>query len=329
MTTVDMTDPPIDHWRSASASSSSRQSCVTDEGYYSDDKPRISWATDDDVQDDHHDHQRHDTHDDTQQNQQHNYENKKKQSDREIPIIKSTRIIRITYTPTTYTLTFAIILLTLHILIKHPPPWTHTFPPIFNFFHFCFHITHLVAHTMEWLPLERHCVVYGTWLFWTGWLLGIFVFSQRLAIDLTHPTTSLFWLLMLERRNAWGILVWEYVGGLDQNLTPTPPATTLRWWQVGSFRLLAFRIWCLLGTGSFWGLLYITVAKLDGYSLLYLLQFRHIMQLLIVSALGGLMMIIYWSFWTFQYRGILWQKELRKGVVVWFSEGLAFAGDVE
>ncbi|KAI8089467.1 uncharacterized protein BX664DRAFT_333077 [Halteromyces radiatus] len=234
---------------------------------------------------------------------------------------------RITYTPTTYTLTLSIILLSLHILVTHPPPWAHTFPPVFVFFHFAFHITHLVAHLFGFLTLERHCVVYGTWLFWTGWLLGVFVFSQRLVIDLSHPTTTLFWLLMVERRNAWGILVWEYVGRLDQNLIPQ--AGVLRWWQVGSIRLLAFRIWCLLGTGSFWGLLYITLAKHDGYSLLYLLQFRHILQLLLVSAAGGLMMIIFWSFWTFQYRGILWQKELRKGVVVWYSEGLALAGDVE
>lgn len=148
-------------------------------------------------------------------------------------------------------------------------------------------------------------------------------------IDWTHPTTTLFWLLMFERRNAWGILVWEYVGRLDQNIQ-LDDNETMKWYQAGSIRLLAFRIWCLLGTGSFWGLLYLTIAKfIDGYSLLYLLQFRHILQLLFISAAGGLMMIIYWSFWTFQYRGILWQKELRKGIVVWYSDGLAFAGDVE
>ena len=35
-------DPPFNDWRS-SISSSSRQSYTTDEGYYSDDKQRISW----------------------------------------------------------------------------------------------------------------------------------------------------------------------------------------------------------------------------------------------------------------------------------------------
>ncbi|SAM01000.1 hypothetical protein [Absidia glauca] len=341
-------DSSFNDWRS-SVSSSSRQSYATDEGYHSDEKQRISWIneeldnsteqTEEQLDNDDDD----DDLIDTQQNEQQQEDEQPKQhgaseSDREIPILKSTRTIRITYTPITYTLTLTIIALSFHILITHPPPWAHTFPPVFVLFHFTFHITHLIAHLFGLLTLERHCVVYGTWLFWTGWLLGVFVFSQRLVIDLSHPTTTLFWLLMVERRNAWGILVWEYVGRLDQNLTPQPQPqhqgdddghVPLKWWQIGSIRLLAFRIWCLLGTGSFWGLLYIALAKHDGYSLLYLLQVRHIFQLLLVSVAGGLMMIIFWSFWTFQYRGILWQKELRKGIVVWYSEGLALAGDVE
>ncbi|KAI9302217.1 hypothetical protein BJ944DRAFT_185465 [Cunninghamella echinulata] len=352
-------DPPFNEWRS-SISSSSRQSYATDEGYYSDDKQRISWMQEDYFEEDNsinnHNASYHDSEvevEEIEQNDEeeeeekeqssdyhHHHHHHKKQSDREIPILKSTRTIRITYTPLTYTLSLMIVLLSFHILITHPLPWAQTFPPVFIIFHFLFHITHLMAHTFQWLTIERHCVVYGTWLFWTGWLLGNFVFSQRIVVDWTHPTTTLFWLLMFERRNAWGILVWEYVGRLDQNIIP--PSTSessgdnneqqqhMRWYQAGSIRLLAFRIWCLLGTGSFWGLLYLTLAKcFDGYSLLYLLQFRHILQLLFISAAGGLMMIIYWSFWTFQYRGILWQKELRKGIVVWYSDGLAFAGDVE
>ncbi|KAG0185869.1 hypothetical protein DFQ28_008648 [Apophysomyces sp. BC1034] len=136
---------------------------------------------------------------------------------------------------------------------------------------------------------------------------------------------------MLERRNSWGLIVWEFVSRLDQNIPPTTHLATkqLKLWQLGSFRLLAFRIWCLLGTGSFWGLLYITLAKRDGFTLVYLLQFSNIFRLLLVSAAGGLMMICFWSFWTFQYRGVLWRRELRKGVVVWYSEGVARAGDVE
>jgi hypothetical protein len=193
---------------------------------------------------------------------------------------------------------------------------------------------------LSWLQLERHCVVYGTWLYWTGWLLGILLFSERLAVNATHnsSTTILFWFLMLERRNAWGIIVWEFVSRLDQNLNSSSSTTTssgnletsrpLKLWELGSFRLLVFRIWCLLGTGSFWGLLYIGLAKLDGYAFKYLLQIHHIMKLLLVSTMGGFMMIIFWSFWTFQYKGVLWQKELRKGIIVWYSDGVAHAAEV-
>lgn len=145
---------------------------------------------------------------------------------------------------------------------------------------------------------------------------------------------------MLERRNAWGIIVWEFVSRLDQNLNSSSSTTTtspsenletsrpLKLWELGSFRLLVFRIWCLLGTGSFWGLLYIGLAKLDGYAFKYLLQIHHIMKLLLVSTMGGFMMIIFWSFWTFQYKGVLWQKELRKGIIVWYSDGVAHAAEV-
>ncbi|KAI8374895.1 hypothetical protein BD560DRAFT_393518 [Blakeslea trispora] len=129
---------------------------------------------------------------------------------------------------------------------------------------------------------------------------------------------------MLERRHAWGILVWEFVNQLDSKEEKRP----VRLWELGSFRLFVFRVWCLLGTGSFWGLVYIGLAKWDGYTLNYLFQVHHIIQLLLVSTIGGLMMIIFWSFWTFQYKGVLWQKELRKGIVVWCSEGVAYAAEM-
>lgn len=232
---------------------------------------------------------------------------------------------RISYNYLTYTLTFAIILLSLHILATHPRPWTHTFPPFFVTFHLAFHLTHLLAHWLQLPAIERHCVVYGTSLYWTGWLLGIFVFSERLTIDLTHPTTTLFWLLLVERRNAWGIIMWEFVSRLEADETTTKQT----YWQSGAFRLLAFRIWCLLGSGSAWGLVYIALAWTDGFTLAYLLRPLSVLKLLLVSSIAGTSMICFWSFWTFQYRGILWKRELRKGVVVWYSEGIARAGDVE
>ncbi|GAA5803350.1 hypothetical protein HPULCUR_008829 [Helicostylum pulchrum] len=294
-------DPlPRSSWR---PSSSSYDSCATDEGYHTDEKPPFN---------DHH-----------QQQQSSSFEN-------EIPILKSNRTIQISYSALTYTLTLSIILLSIHTIIHQPFPWAHTFPPIFTLFHLFFHTAHLSAHLFNWLLIERHCVVYGTWLYWTGWLLSALLFSQRLVVSVgfTHPTTILFWLLMLERRNAWGIIVWEYVSRLTMTTTAASQKKPLKLWELGSFRLLVFRIWCLLGTGSFWGLLYILLAKLDGFAFKYLLQVHHIMKLLLVSTVGGLMMIVFWSFWTFQYKGVLWQKELRKGVIVWYSEGVAHAAEV-
>ncbi|CAO3644576.1 unnamed protein product [Mucor fragilis] len=303
-------DPlPRTSWKPFSPTSS-YDSCITDEGYHTDEKPSY--------QNNHH-HQQH------------------SKNDNEIPILKSNRTIQISYSLLTYTLTLSIIVLSIHTILLQPFPWGHTFPPIFVLFHLFFHVAHLSAHMFSWLQLERQCVVYGTWLYWTGWLLGILLFSERLAVNVTHnaSTTILFWLLMLERRNAWGIIVWEFVSRLDQNLNSSSStgsnletARPLKLWELGSFRLLVFRTWCLLGTGSFWGLSYIGLAKLDGYAFKYLLQIHHIMKLLLVSTMGGFMMIIFWSFWTFQYKGVLWQKELRKGIIVWYSEGVAHAAEV-
>nr|CAG8672840.1 11565_t:CDS:2 [Entrophospora candida] len=40
-----------------------------------------------------------------------------------------------------------------------------------------------------------------------------------------------------------------------------------------------------------------------------------------VSIIAGVLMICWWSFWTFQIQGVLWKKELEEGVVVWSSDG--------
>ncbi|KAI9487501.1 MAG: hypothetical protein EXX96DRAFT_553500 [Benjaminiella poitrasii] len=285
---------------------SSYDSCITDEGYHTDERP-------------------------SPQNEQDRNNNS---HDKEIPILKSNQTIQIAYSFITYTLTCSIILLSMYTILQQPFPWAHTFPPVFVLFHLLFQVAHLSSHVMSWLTIERHCVVYGTWLYWTGWLLSVLLFSEKLAIEGTCWTTVLFWCLMLERRNAWGIIVWEFVSRLDQNLSNSAHHLTaettrpLKLWELGSFRLLIFRVWCLLSTGSFWGLLYIGLAKWDGYAFKYLLQFHHIMKLLLISTIGGLVMIIFWSFWTFQYKGVLWQKELRKGIIVWYSEGVAHAAKV-
>ncbi|KAI9281113.1 hypothetical protein BY458DRAFT_499616 [Sporodiniella umbellata] len=237
----------------------------------------------------------------------------------EIPIQKSSRSLQITYTKSTYTLTLSIVVLSALSIFCQPFPWTQTFPPIFNLFQLLFHLLHLHAHVYNWLHIERHCVVYGTWLYYTGWLLGKLLFSERLANhDYSYPTHALFWILMIERRNAWGMIVWEFMSRL-QNTSPD---------SLCNIRLFTFRLWCLLGTGSFWGCVYIGLASRDGFQFNYLLQLHHIIKLLWISGLGGLIMSVFWSFWTFQYKGVLWQKELREGIVVWCSEGVAHAAQV-
>ncbi|KAI7852623.1 hypothetical protein BDC45DRAFT_443593 [Circinella umbellata] len=168
-----------------------------------------------------------------------------------------------------------------------------------------------MAHWRQWLFIERYCIVYGTTLYWTGWLLGVFVFSERL--NYVDPTTPFFWLLLIERRHAWGLLQWEFSGQLESQKT----------------EFIVYRIWTLFGAGSVWGLIYIAMANMDGYPLHYLLRPYSVVKLLLVSALAGLVMICHWSFWTFQYRGVLWKRELREGIAVWCSEGVTRAGHVE
>ncbi|ORY96730.1 hypothetical protein BCR43DRAFT_492173 [Syncephalastrum racemosum] len=216
------------------------------------------------------------------------------------------------YNVKTLFLIVAILVLSFSSLLRHSRHAPYSFPPIFLVFHIAFHLIHTTAHYLQAPMIERRCVVYGTHAYWTGWCLGVCVFSERLAFF--DVPMALFWLLLFERRNAWGIIHWEFVGRLEED----------------SLRTLAYRTWCLLGCGSAWGLFYIALASyLDGFPLSYLLRPTAVAKLLLVSAFAGTSMICFWSFWTFQYRGVLWKREYRKGVVVWYSEGIARAGDVE
>ncbi|KAI8146132.1 hypothetical protein BJV82DRAFT_600625 [Fennellomyces sp. T-0311] len=197
---------------------------------------------------------------------------------------------------------------------------SHTFPPIFVLFHMLFHLSHLVAHLFGVISLERFCIVYGTSIYWTGWLIGMFVFrSERIPLDFTVVA---FWLLVLERRNAWGLVVWEFVSQLEDIAHNQAVAFG------NSIRLIAFRIWCIFGVGSAWALVYLPLAVRDGFVLASLLSPTNVIRLFFVSAVGGLGMICFWSFWTFQYRGVVWQREMRKGIAVWCSDGIARAADI-
>ncbi|KAI8579551.1 hypothetical protein K450DRAFT_241507 [Umbelopsis ramanniana AG] len=264
------------------------------------------------------------------------FDNDKRKWDREIPIMRSAESIRMSYTPITYLLT--ILAIVFHFTSLYSRSTNYTFPAVYEIYCIVFHTTHVFAHSLVHLRFERICVIYGSWLVWVGWVLGVMSFSERLPLDLAHPTIGFFGLLILERRNAWGIIMWEFVSRLDEfDSVPGRRARTKSWLlprtllsfsETGGFRVASYRIWCLLGCGSVWSLIYVPLAWSDGFSLFYLLHPWKILRVFILNVLAGVAMICFWSFWTFQYRGVVWRRELRKGVAVWYSEGLVRAGDV-
>ncbi|KAI9471409.1 hypothetical protein BDB00DRAFT_240157 [Zychaea mexicana] len=305
--------PPSFCYSIRSSISTSALSTFSDEGYHSDQKPSFSSTSSllgDLYQQQYQQHQQHEHYPEQQQkplpplpNDEEEEEEEQLKDDGDnhdastehddLPtLLQSTRIIRISYSPATYALISCIILLSLYTLTTITNK-EHTFPPFFIASNLVFHMTHLIAHWRQWLLIERYCIVYGTTLYWTGWLLGVFVFSERL--NYVDPTTPFFWALLLERRHAWGLLQWEFTSQLESYKT----------------EIIVYRIWTLLGAGSAWGLVYIAMANMDGYPLHYLLRPYSVAKLLLVSSVAGLVMICHWSFWTFQYRGVLWKREVR------------------
>ncbi|RUS26483.1 hypothetical protein BC938DRAFT_470705 [Jimgerdemannia flammicorona] len=251
--------------------------------------------------------------------------------DYEIPIVKSTRTIRVSYTPFTYFLTLLIVSLHLHLLLTHPS--IYLFPNVYTIFNLLFHLSHLFAHTLHHTSFERLCVVYGTSVLWIGWTLGVSVFCHSVPIDLTHPTTTLFWFLMLERRSAWGIIMWEHMTHLEEedgfdlesSQWSNGGASLASWFN----RVMAYRVWSLAGVGAMWSLLYLFVARLDGRQFVDMLRFVPIFKIHLFTLLAGMVLVWWWSFWTFQYRGVVWRKELKEGIVVWYSEGYVRAGEIQ
>ncbi|RUP49566.1 hypothetical protein BC936DRAFT_142219 [Jimgerdemannia flammicorona] len=246
-------------------------------------------------------------------------------NDREIPIVKSTHTIRVSYTPFTYIITFLIIGLHAHALYTRPSEYL--FPNLFNLFNLAFHLTHLLAHTFHRASIERLSVAFGTSVFWIGWVLGVFAFGHNVSVDLIHPTTILFWVLMFDRRNAWGIIMWEHITHLEEE--DGFDVESSRWqdrencggFSSGSGRVIAYRVWCLAGVGSMWGLIYMLIGKFDGVDFIDILSLIPILKIYVLNLAAGVILICWWSFWTFQYRGVVWRKELKEGVVVWYSDG--------
>lgn len=232
----------------------------------------------------------------------------------------------------------------------------------------CFHIATLLANVFKKIKLERAFVLYGTWLIWIGWAMclwfirpenrpdslykalnanGGFVhyINRNDSIDMdeieylltpmdTIPflmngkwkTTTLpiisFFLLLVIRRQHWGLITWEYLVLLDYS-------STLKW----------YRTWCVAGAGASWMLtweaaklwLRIPLSESTGNMVLYrtdLPTYPGLFNVLCVSSLAGLFMVCWWSFWTFQYRGVIWKKEFREGIAVWSSDGWMRVGGI-
>ncbi|RIB24858.1 hypothetical protein C2G38_1957293 [Gigaspora rosea] len=125
------------------------------------------------------------------------------------------------------------------------------------------------------------------------------------------------------RRNHWGLITWEHLTVLD------------------SAKSWSYRTWCIAGSGAGWILFWeaikfwshvpfnYTGSIDDGITLYHtdLSRFPNLFDILWGSIISGILMICWWSFWTFQYRGVVWKKELKEGVVVWF-DGFVQVGGV-
>ncbi|CAG8441691.1 2757_t:CDS:10 [Diversispora eburnea] len=138
----------------------------------------------------------------------------------------------------------------------------------------------------------------------------------------TLPILS-FFLLLAIRRNHWGLLTWEHLVVLESTNS-----------------LKYYRTWCIAGAGAGWILLWEAIkfwchvpfaytSSTDENIIFYrtdITRFPGLLNILLVCFVSGLFMLCWWSFWTFQYKGVVWKKELKEGVVVWSSNGLIQVG---
>ena len=98
-----------------------------------------------------------------------------------------------------------------------------------------------------------------------------------------------------------------------------------------------YRTWCVAGTGAGWMLtweaakFWLRIPFSEGGLVLYrtdLPTYPGLFKVLCVSSVAGMFMVCWWSFWTFQYRGVIWKKEFKEGVVVWSSDGWMRVGGI-
>ncbi|CAG8550116.1 14289_t:CDS:2 [Funneliformis mosseae] len=277
------------------------------------------------------------------------------------PIMKYDQKISTSYTPITLIVHVLIICQHLYLLYITSPTWIRfaSFTQLVYFTTTCFHIAMLLANVFKKTQLERAFVLYGTWIIWMGWAMCLWfvrsedrpdsILFRSLTSDeedmseleyllapmdvapfLMHgkwSTTTLpifsFFLLLVIRRNHWGLIVWEHLVLLDYS-------RNLKW----------YRSWCV-GTGAGWMLTWeaariwlqipLSFPNSEGSIVFYktdLPSFPGLFNVLIASVIAGIFMMCWWSFWTFQYRGVIWKKEFKEGVVVWLSDGWMRVGGI-
>ncbi|KAF9427954.1 hypothetical protein BGZ94_003755 [Podila epigama] len=148
------------------------------------------------------------------------------------------------------------------------------------------------------------------------------------------PVVTFLGLLMF-RRNLWGLISWEHLTRMD---------------QIGQLKY--YRAWCLSGVGAGWAVawkfcrwwFHVPFMPLDdptfcryassGKSCLDLaasvadplsgkVRYRTdviefgFWPMILSNLVMGLIMMCWWSFWTFQYQGVVWREDLKEGWAVW------------
>ncbi|KAI7822893.1 hypothetical protein BC939DRAFT_386461, partial [Gamsiella multidivaricata] len=95
------------------------------------------------------------------------------------------------------------------------------------------------------------------------------------------------------RRNLWGLISWEHLTRMD---------------QIGQLKY--YRAWCLSGVGAGWAVAWRFCRWTD------VIEFGF-WPMILSNLVMGLILMCWWSFWTFQYQGVVWREDLKEGWAVW------------
>ncbi|KAL1916658.1 uncharacterized protein VTP21DRAFT_5362 [Calcarisporiella thermophila] len=251
-------------------------------------------------------------------------EKKKKREER---FLRSGKVIEATFSGYTFCLLISIILLHLYntLALAPNPANMKVFAQFFHFSASVLLTGFLVAHLKSWIYLERFGIIYGLHMILSGWALLFWVYPPpQLSVEvgnLPHWASRgaflLYLAVLVERRDPLSIVVWEFLTRSDINGT-----------------LGYYRSWCMLGASTGW------VVVWEGYKRLTFLLYHAteghmerealppVTHILFWGAMSGAFLTAFWSFWHFQFRGVVWRKEYREGIVVWFSDGYHQAAEV-